>query len=514
MATQQVLQDARKTQGEQGVALVLEAQERVNASRNTDGAPNPDVVTEVVAQLAAAKMPTSVINTFRTAVGFDSSQAALKFQEQLPIRIAQAEQVLGMRIDAADRQFAKREGLRFQKELLTQTKAQPDDSTREALMSKILAVDIYKDPTAPSQLLALSTQIQGPIGTKNRLAFAAEFAAVSMKEKNGEPLNQRDKQILMAAKVYRDVLDTNLTSTEMLARVTEAKQRQAQGLPPQDDDTKYLEMYRRYTMELNPSSLRLIAGQISDDPDTALQAEVMRRFELKQLGENVAEKAKQEFLHSPLSQETRDRLTRLTETKMALQQVASFSPQERAKYVGVIEYDMERFKSVSGSIANSLGLSEEVATSRFQLFKSAVSQVKLVAAFIEGGKQLTEHESVITFGFVITGKEPIGEFSSKLILNMSRVDYLTDMNLALAGSMKRDLAKYGDFVDKTIDANRSKYGLYDIFHMQRPGGGTSPQGTTQPQEPSPATPQPPTQTRPPSQGSGLGSRRTLVPATP
>lgn len=514
LATQAVLQDARKAQGEQGVALIHEALETVNASKTAAGSPNPDVVTEVIARLGAAKVPTQVINTFRTAVGFDASQAALKLEAQLPVRVAQAEQVLGARLDASDQQFARREGLRFQKELLTQVKGQPDDAGREALMSKILAVDIYKDPTAPSQLLALSTQVQGPIGTKNRLAFAVEFAAVSMKEKNGEPLNQRDKQTLMAAKVYRDVLDTNLTSTEMLARVTEAKQRQAQGLPPQDDDAKYMEMYRRYTMELNPSSLRLIAGQISDDPDTAIQAEVMRRMEVKQLGENVAERARQEFLHGPIGVQTQERLVRLTETKMSLQQLASFSTKEREQFVGVLQRPAEQTKSYLRDAARTLGLSESEASKRYQTFNVALNQVMLVSAFVEGGKQLTEHESRITFGFVPTGKEPPAEFAAKLVLNMSRIDYLTDMNLAMASAMKRDLAKFGDFVDTTIDANRSKYGLYDVFRMPRPSTQSVPQGTTQPQRPPSATPQSTPPPRPPSQGSGLGSRRTLAPETP
>ena len=138
----------------------------------------------------------------------------------------------------------------------------------------------------------------------------------------------------------------------------------------------------------------------------------------------------------------------------------------------------------------------------------------LISAFVEGGKQLTEHEARITFGFVPTGKEPPEEFAARLVFNMSRVDYLTDMHLAMSSAMKRDLAKFGDFVDKTVDANRSKYGLYDILHMPRPGGEPSQQGTAQPQPPQPTTPQTNTPTRSPSQGSGLGSRRTLTPATP
>ena len=120
--------------------------------------------------------------------------------------------------------------------------------------------------------------------------------------------------------------------------------------------------------------------------------------------------------------------------------LTKFTPQERAKYSGLMNYYSGTIKQAIGAggdpsrfltmfqnakepdALKTLFKNDPQGRARFAQFQSYVAQA-MAQAFSDGGKQLTQYEGGITFGWVITGKEwsPI-QFEVKLNLAYEKVN--------------------------------------------------------------------------------------------
>lgn len=142
----------------------------------------------------------------------------------------------------------------------------------------------------------------------------------------------------------------------------------------------------------------------------------------------AAEKTRATEGAKPISAETQQAVTVFDNAKRVAQNLMSeFTPQERAQYVGFLSFPANRLSQIA---------KEDPKFARFQtLINEAKGQ-----AFGEGGKQLTQFEASVVFGYVPTGRElSTADFEAKLSEANSRADFLRSRRLFYATKSRKEL---------------------------------------------------------------------------
>jgi hypothetical protein len=113
-----------------------------------------------------------------------------------------------------------------------------------------------------------------------------------------------------------------------------------------------------------------------------------------------------------------------------------FTPEQRARYVGVLKFPANRIAQM---------VNEDPQFAKFQVL---VNRAK-AQAFGEGGKQLTEHESRVVFGYVPTGTEfSAADFEAKLSESLMRSQELIQRRVKLS-TTPRGRIQPGDFTGQS-----------------------------------------------------------------
>jgi hypothetical protein len=259
------------------------------------------------------------------------------------------------------------------------------------------------------------------------------------------------EQVVQQAMSVKD--RTTLGLNELKTRA-EIRRLGLQGRP--DIINTYLEAQGVDPATATPEQVsKAIAGKNLDEITT--EVEKYRRlapYKLEEARQTGAAQAGEQ----PLSDTTATTVTALRRGEsLAHQLLTEFTPEERAKFVGLGGLRMSG-QQLQAWLRDA---TKTGADPRYARFLTLLNEAKN-EAFATGGKALSQQEAEVVFGYIPTGKETsVEQFEQKLQQAKDRSTTRLDETLKLATTPKRALA-----------------GERESGSLARPGSGAAPRGTT------------------------------------
>jgi hypothetical protein len=211
---------------------------------------------------------------------------------------------------------------------------------------------------------------------------------------------------------------------------------------------------RRLGLQGRPDIINTYLESQGVDPATATAEQVRQAIAGKNMDEITTEVEKYKRLspykleearqtgaaqagEQPLDDPTRQRVTAYRRgEQLANQLLTEFTPEERAKFVGMGGMRMTG-KQIEAWLTDA---TKRQADPRFARFLTLLNEAK-TEAFATGGKALTQQEAGVVFGYIPTGAETsVEQFEQKLTQARSRSSERLDEEIKLATTPKRALA--------------------------------------------------------------------------